>query len=334
MSHHPRTSRPIIDSKIRKTLPHLYSWYRRHQRPLPWRRNPNPYRITVSEFMAQQTRLATVIPYYRRWIRQFPDWSSLAKAPLRSVLRQWEGLGYYRRARFLHELARSVVRRADRKLPSDPETLRSLPGIGDYTAGAIASIAFGIAAPSLDGNVARVLGRLLARRGRAWDRKALRNIAGELVPKKEPGTHNQALMELGALVCLPKNPLCSTCPFQPVCPSAGKKISVSRARPKPTRIRESILVIRRGSSVWLTRGHPQKRWQGLWLLPTHAPTVSRLKPVHRIVYPYTRYQIFAEVHLAGASAARLPGRWFGPSQLRQATLPTPHRKIIRHLGIG
>lgn len=334
MSLHLRTSRPFIDSKIRQTLPRLYAWYRQHHRPLPWRRHPTPYRVTVSEFMAQQTRMATVIPYYRRWMCRFPTWFSLAKASRQVVLRFWEGLGYYRRARFLHELARSVVRRFDGRLPSDPAILRSLPGIGDYTAGAIASIAFGIAAPSLDGNVARVLGRLLARRGRAPDGKILRHFAGEWVPKKDPGIHNQALMELGALVCLPKNPLCPTCPFHQVCPSVGKKIRISPARAKPTRIRESIMVIRRGSSVWLTHTHPQGRWRGLWLLPTIPKMSSGSKPVHRMSYPYTRYQISAEIHLARRPFARPPGRWFLPHQLRLATLPAPHRKILRHLGIG
>jgi len=334
MSPHHRTSPPSIDSKIRKTLPRLYAWYRRHHRPLPWRRNPTPYRVAVSEFMAQQTRMTTVIPYYRRWIRRFPHWSSLAKAPRRLVLRYWEGLGYYRRARFLHELARAVVRRPDRRLPCNPDTLRALPGIGDYTAGAIASIAFGISEPAFDGNVARVLGRLLARKGRAPHAKTLRNIAGKLVPGKDPGIHNQALMELGALVCLPKNPVCPRCPFHKVCPSVGHPIRVTTKRPKVAPMKESILVIRRGSSVWLTRHHPQNRWRGLWLLPTTTQTKPGSNPIHRATYPYTRYHVSADVHLARRSADRQPGRWFPPHQIKLVPLPAPHRKILQHLGIG
>ena len=334
MPLHPSTSSPSIDSKIRRSLPRLYAWYRRHHRPLPWRRNPTPYRVTVSEFMAQQTRMAVVIPYYIRWIRRFPTWSSLAQATRRMVLRQWEGLGYYRRARFLHELARSVISRYGGRLPSNPETLRTLPGIGDYTAGAIASIAFGIPAPSFDGNVARVLGRLTAKQGRILDNKTLRGLAGGLVPKHNPGTHNQALMELGALVCLPQNPLCPKCPFNHACPSAGKQIAPRKARPAPTRIEESILVIRRGSSIWLTRQHPQGRWRGLWLLPTAQKPETRSKPLHRISYPYTRYQICAAVYAAPKSPHLSPGRWFDPRQLRLATLPAPHRKILQRLEIG
>ncbi|NBR69336.1 MAG: A/G-specific adenine glycosylase [Verrucomicrobia bacterium] len=334
MPPHLRTSPPFIDSKIRQALPRLYAWYRRHQRPLPWRKNPTPYRVTVSEFMAQQTRMSTVLPYYHRWIRQFPNWLSLAKAPRRVVLRHWEGLGYYRRARFLHELARSVVRRPDRRLPSDPETLRSLPGIGDYTAGAIASIAFGIAEPAFDGNVARVLGRLLAKRGRVPNAKTLRAVAGLLVSKKNPGIHNQALMELGALVCLPKNPHCPSCPLQRSCPSQKKIPYTSRLKPTPSTQKESILVIRRGATVWLTQQHPHERWRGLWLLPTITEVTPNRKPVYQITYPYTRYRISAGVFTASRSTTSGEGRWFQPRQLRQAPIPTPHRKILNHLGIG
>ncbi|NDB97067.1 MAG: A/G-specific adenine glycosylase, partial [Verrucomicrobia bacterium] len=129
-------------------MPLLHRWFKHHQRPLPWRASPTPYHITVSEFMCQQTRIATVLPYYHRWLRRFPNWSALARAPQSIVLRHWEGLGYYRRARFLHSLAKSVLRLPQGRLPSDPKKLLQLPGIGDYTAGAIASIAFNVPAPA------------------------------------------------------------------------------------------------------------------------------------------------------------------------------------------
>ena len=194
MSLHPRSSQTLIDSKIQRSLPLLYRWFQRHQRPLPWRASPTPYHIAVSEFMCQQTRIATVLPYYRRWLRRFPSWTSLARAPQTAVLREWEGLGYYRRARFLHSLAQAVLLLPRRQLPYDPDKLRLLPGIGHYTAGAIASIAFGTAAPAFDGNVARVLGRLLARRRRSPNLQKLQAFASIIVPKQNPGTHNQALM--------------------------------------------------------------------------------------------------------------------------------------------
>ena len=334
MPSHLRTSSSSIDAKIRRALPRLYAWYQKNHRPLPWRQNPNPYRITVSEFMAQQTRMATVIPYYRRWIRRFPNWSSLAKASPRVVLRHWEGLGYYRRARYLHRLSRLVVRRPDRRLPSDPPSLLSLPGIGDYTAGAIASIAFNLPHPSFDGNVARVLGRLLARGGRVPDLKTLRSLAGRIVPKKNPGRHNQALMELGALICHPKNPNCPSCPLQKSCPSRKQIPSTSRPRPAPTAQKESILVIQQGDTVWLTQEHPQGRWRGLWLLPTVPKIDFASSPAFRIRYPYTRYQISAEVHVVDPGAVRGKGRWFNARLLRQAPLPAPHRKILGQLEIG
>lgn len=334
MPHHLRTSLSFIDSKIRQTLPLLYRWYRRHQRPLPWRRNPTPYRVTVSEFMAQQTRMSTVIPYYLRWIRRFPHWSSLAKAPRQVVLRHWEGLGYYRRARFLHKLARVVVRRPGRRLPSDPKTLRTLPGIGDYTAGAIASIAFGIAEPSFDGNVARVLGRLLARRGRVRNGKVLRQLAGRIVPHKDPGTHNQALMELGALICKPENPLCGNCPFCKICPSAGQKVPRNPSQPKISQLQESVWVVQKGTSVWLTRQHPFNRWQGLWLLPTFSPTAPSRKSLGHISYPYTRYRISAEVQKHLHPPKGFAGRWFSKGELSRVPLPIPHRRILTHWGDG
>jgi len=328
MSSHPRSSRTLIDSKIRKIWPRLYAWFDKNQRPLPWRASPTPYHVTVSEFMAQQTRIASVLPYYDRWLKRFPDWASLARAPRATVLRHWEGLGYYRRARFLHDLAKAVLRRPDRHLPSDPVELEKLPGIGDYTAGAIASIAFGIPAPAFDGNVARVLGRLLARHGRTPSLKLLKEFAGSVVPQKNPGTHNQALMELGALVCLPKNPLCRQCPLHSVCPSKNKLPSPKKSRPQPTRVTERILIVQRGNSVWLTRQHPENRWRGLLLLPTTQKVDPKSKVMARISYPFTRYLIFASVHILSRPPAGFIGRWFSPSALRHATLPAPHRRAL------
>ena len=321
-----------IESKIRRSLPKLYAWYTKNHRPLPWRTHPTPYRTAVAEFMCQQTRIATVIPYYRRWLQTFPGWPQLARATSARVLRLWEGLGYYRRARFLHHLAKSVVRLPGRELPSDPDGLRKLPGIGDYTAGAIASIAFGVPFPAFDGNVARVLGRLAARGGRSPSQAALRGLAGRLVPRKKPGLHNQALMELGALICLPKWPRCSSCPLRLVCSSRRRLPSTSRLKPAPTIQREYILLPKRNGKVWLTQNHPQGRWQGLYLLPSlrHRPPGA---PSMRISYSFTRYVIHAAVFMSRRPPAGMPGRWLDPAEVREATLPAPHRKILDRLGI-
>jgi A/G-specific adenine glycosylase len=282
--------------------------------------------------MCQQTRIATVMPYYLRWMRTFPDWSHLARTSPSRVLRLWEGLGYYRRARFLHSLAKAVIRLPGKELPADPDALHKLPGIGDYTAGAIASIAFGQPAPAFDGNVARVLGRLAARSGRTPALAALRSLAGRLVPRRHPGLHNQALMELGALICLPKNPRCPVCPLRATCPSREKLPSTSRLKPAPTLQSEYILVVRRRSLIWLTQNHPQGRWRGLHLLPT----VSR-RPCGsakaRIRYPFTRYVVHAAVFVTREPPAGFRGRWMKPMEVRRATLPAPHRKILDSLGI-
>ena len=360
MSFQATSLRPAIESKIRRSLPKLYAWYRKNCRPLPWRTHPTPYRTAVAEFMCQQTRIATVIPYYLRWMRTFPDWSHLARTSPSRVLRLWEGLGYYRRARFLHSLAKAVIRLPGKELPADPDALHKLPGIGDYTAGAIASIAFGQPAPAFDGNVARVLGRLAARSGRTPALAALRSLAGRLVPRRHPGLHNQALMELGALICLPKNPRCYSCPLCRACPSYvhnsrfpsqppvnvivnvnEKSIasvprfplpSTSRLKPAPTAQREYILLSKRNGRIWLTQNHPQGRWQGLHLLPT----VSR-RPCGsakaRIRYPFTRYVVHAAVFVTREPPAGFPGRWMKPMEVRRATLPAPHRKILASLGI-
>jgi len=283
--------------------------------------------------MCQQTRIATVIPYYLRWLQTFPGWPQLARASPARVLRLWEGLGYYRRARFLHQLAKEVVRWPHGELPGEPDDLRKLPGIGDYTAGAIASIAFGRSAPAFDGNVARVLGRLAAHRGRSPDLRALRALAGKIVPRKNPGLHNQALMELGALVCLAKNPRCPVCPLRKTCPSCKKLPFSSRFKPAPTVQHEYILLPRRNGKIWLTRCHPLGRWQGLHLLPTLADRPPGLAAT-RINYPYTRYLVYADVFMSRHPPSGFTGRWVTATGLRKAALPAPHRRILNDLGIG
>ena len=282
--------------------------------------------------MCQQTRITTVIPYYQKWMRIFPSWITLARARPSRVLRMWEGLGYYRRARYLHALAKAVLRLPARELPSEPGLLRQLPGIGDYTAGAIASIAFASPAPAFDGNVARVLGRRAAQKGKTPRNLFLRVLAGRIVPGRDPGLHNQALMELGALVCLPKNPRCPLCPWQNVCPSSRQLPVGPRPRPAPLRSQENILVAQRNGKIWLTRHHPAGRWRGLDLLPT-LPKKPHGKPKIRIRYPYTRHLISAAVFMAQRPPKDVPGKWTGMAGLRRATLPSPHRKILKDLGI-
>lgn len=214
----------------------LLAWYRDNRADLPWRLHPDPYRIWLSEIMLQQTRVETVIPYYRRFIQALPTINALAAAPLEFVLKLWEGLGYYSRARNLRRAAQIVVEEYDGSLPADVETLLKLPGIGRYTAGAIASIAFGTAAPVLDGNVMRVFARLLDMEDditQPATRKKLWRIAAEWLPAQDPGDYNQALMELGQQVCRPRNPHCARCPIRTHC--RAWKAGTQDARPVRTK---------------------------------------------------------------------------------------------------
>ena len=188
------------------------------KRALPWRKTKNPYAIWISEIMLQQTQVNTVVPYYERWMKKFPTVQSLAGASLTEVLKAWEGLGYYRRARNLHETAKTVCEKFGGKFPDSKEELLKLPGIGRYTAGAVSSIAFGNPDPVLDGNVKRVLARILALRdpvdtGRG-EKKLWKTAENWVKESKSPGDFNQALMELGALVCLPEKPQCGVCPVE------------------------------------------------------------------------------------------------------------------------
>ncbi|MBN2583709.1 MAG: A/G-specific adenine glycosylase [Planctomycetes bacterium] len=198
----------------------LLRWYDCHSRDLPWRRTTDPYAIWVSEIMLQQTQVATVIPYYERFMKRFPTVGLLARARPASVLKLWEGLGYYSRARRLHEAARQIVRDHDGAVPSSVEELQRLPGVGRYTAGAIASIAFGASEAALDGNVIRVLSRLLLieeNPGTSSGQTTFWQWAQHLAPRRRTGIWNQALMDLGATVCVSRHPLCPTCPLHEHC---------------------------------------------------------------------------------------------------------------------
>ena len=198
----------------------LLTWYRQHGRTLPWRRHSDPYAVWVSEVMLQQTRVDTVIPYFKRWMRLFPTIKKLAHASERDVLKAWEGLGYYSRARNLHKTAKIVVEKYNGELPRNVEELNSLPGIGRYTVGAIASMAFGMDEPTLDGNLRRVFARLFdvtELADSSAGEKILWRLAAKHLPKGQAGDYNQALMDLGAMICIPKNPHCLICPLMKIC---------------------------------------------------------------------------------------------------------------------
>lgn len=255
----------------------LLEWYRTHRRDLPWRRRGHdPYAVWVSEIMLQQTQVATVIPYYQRWMERFPTLESLAAAPTDEVMRYWAGLGYYARARNLQRAARIVVDEYGGKIPCD-ERLKELPGIGRYTQGAIRSIALNRPEPVVDANVARVLCRVFALGGDPKSgpvQSELWRLASELLPLDAPGDFNQAMMELGALVCTPADPACEHCPLLSVC-RAGNSADPTRWPETPTgkstlRVNHASAVIRRGGEYLVVRRHAHGLWGGLWEFPRRS----------------------------------------------------------------
>jgi A/G-specific adenine glycosylase len=251
----------------------LRQWFHQAHRSLPWRATKDPYHIWVAEIMLQQTQTATVIPYYERFLQRFPTVQALAEAPLEEVLRYWEGLGYYARARNLHRAAQMIVKQGG-ELPREVNQLRELPGIGAYTAGAIASLAFNEPEPVVDGNVTRVLARLFWLKGNLKQPRAQRmlwSLARQLIDPDAPGIFNQALMELGSTLCTPTKPRCGECPLQSLC--AAHQRGEPTAVPEVVPARPSVQVVDVSALIWhkgqllLAQRLPNGLWGGLWEFP-------------------------------------------------------------------
>jgi A/G-specific adenine glycosylase len=253
----------------------LVSWYREAHRPLPWREDRDPYRILVSEMMLVQTTVMAVIPYFERFLARFPDVAALARAEESEVVKAWEGLGYYRRARQLHAAAKAIVDEHGAKVPDDPEKVRALPGVGRYIAGAILSFAFDRPAPILEANTQRVLARWLAMRedlktsaaqARLWE------AAGRLVPEKDAGIFNQAFMELGALICAPRAPMCLVCPVAAECRARalGLQDSLPAVVPRsaPLVAKEAAAIVFRQGRVLIVKRGDGRLWEGFHEFPT------------------------------------------------------------------
>ncbi len=253
----------------------LLVWYRRKQRSLPWRKTSDPYRIWISEIMLQQTQVDTVIPYYHRFLKAFPTVYSLARAPLQDVLKVWENLGYYSRARNIHAAAKVIVEKFGGQIPDNFEDIKSLPGIGLYTAGAILSIAYGQVLPAVDGNVRRILCRLFAIRkpvDDAREQKRLQTLAASLVAAKHPGDFNQALMDLGATICKAKNPECSRCPVADLCQAQlhdlQNVLPIIKKTPAIPHRQTAAAVIRNSKGLLLVVQRPASGLlASLWKLP-------------------------------------------------------------------
>jgi A/G-specific adenine glycosylase len=311
----------ILMRDMQRLRRRLLAWYAENARDLPWRRTRDPYRIWVSEIMLQQTRVAAAEPYYRRFIDRFPDCLSLARAPESEVLRLWSGRGYYSRARHLHRAARHIAA-AGGAFPRDYASIRALPGVGDYTAAAVASIAFGLPHAVLDGNVRRVLSRLVC------GSQGLPELAGQLLDRARPGDWNQALMELGATVCLPREPRCERCPLSGRCRARREgrqaEFPARKSRPRTVQTSLTLLIVERRGRVLLTgRG-------GFWEIP-QADLLPDAQPgpeIGRFRHAIMNRSYVCTVFRATARGIPAGLRWVARAELSGLPLGTLTRKAL------
>jgi A/G-specific adenine glycosylase len=345
----------------------ILRWYERHARALPWRRSQDPYHVWVSEIMLQQTQVATVERYFARFVAALPTIQALAAADRQQVLRLWEGLGYYRRACQMHRAAREIMDKFGGEFPRDLQLVRALPGIGRYTAGAILSIAFGSREPILEANSRRLLIRVLGYHGdpsRADGQRWLWDTATQLVSRKHPGSFNQALMELGSLVCKPRAPQCGACPLAKLCVARAEQLQSilpQRSPQRPTeKVHEAAVVIYRGRKILIAQRADGQRWGGLWDFPrfaisTHLTrrcadelvtqvrilTGVTIRPGPHLVtihHGVTRYRItldcFAATYVSQQPVPAPLERmiWIDPVDLEALPLSAPGRRLGRLVG--
>jgi A/G-specific adenine glycosylase len=338
-------------------VPALLKWYAANARDLPWRRTNDPYGVFISEIMLQQTQVKTVIPYFERWMGQLPTLADFARARPEKVLKLWEGLGYYSRARNAHAAAQVIVRRHGGRFPREFDDILALPGIGRYTAGAISSIAFNLPAPILDGNVIRVLSRIFGVEGDPRDKQVnatLWDLAGDLV-SIDPGRCsdlNQSLMELGALVCTPRQMKCAVCPVRKLCFAFREdRVAEFPMRPPRARVTERRFVafVARKQNRFLVRQRPGGAVNAhLWEFPNTEVALKderdgrdqkgalfrivQERPICRIRHSITRYRILLEAYHARAGS-KTPGAWKTIPELNRLPFASAHRKILAVLSL-
>jgi A/G-specific adenine glycosylase len=312
----------------------LTNWYHQNGRVLPWRRTRDPYAILVSEFMLQQTQVATVIPYYNEWLRRFSDFAALAQAPESDILHAWQGLGYYARARNLHAAARKVCNRHGGKFPRSPAVIRALPGVGRYTANAIATFAFDQPVPIVEANTARVLTRLFNLRtpiDRVAGRETVWSRATSLVPKRFARIYNSALTDLGALVCLPRHPKCTICPVKKFCLAKNPgTLPIKEVRPATIRLTENHAFIIRSNRILLQKA--DGRWRGMWILPPLATKFINRRPIYKSVFPFTNHRITLKVYAhQRRKIDKRSQRWIKIDLIDSIPIPSPHHRALRHV---
>lgn len=344
--------------------PLLLRWYRSNARDLPWRRTSDPYAIWISEIMLQQTRVKAVIPYYQRFMKEFPTVQSLADADIDTVLKAWEGLGYYSRGRNLHAAAKKIVADFEGKLPASAEKLRELPGIGPYTAGAISSIAFGVDESVVDGNVIRVLCRVFCIKDSPKETRTINKLwklTRELLATGKAGTFNQALMELGAMVCLPRKPLCDQCPLSEFCVACEKGLQetlpVKVAKKAIPHYTIGVGVVWKGGRVLIDQRKHEGLLGGLWEFPggkkldteTLEETVVRevaeelgitvevAEPLIVVNHAYSHFRVTLHVFECRYVSGRVKRRqcvawkWVTLDQLDDYAFPAANKRIIAAL---
>lgn len=353
----PKHDAPTLNPELFSTP--LLAWFRAAQRAMPWRGARDPYFIWVSEVMLQQTQVATVIPYYERFMARFPTIRSLAEAPLDDLLKHWEGLGYYSRARNLQKAAQQIMESHGGVFPRDYAAIRALSGIGDYTAGAIASIAYNEPRPAVDGNVLRVLSRWFRIADdvtKPQTKRIFEELALRLIPEGHAWEFNQALMELGALVCSPRRPRCAVCPVAGACAAQihgdpeAFPVKTKKAPPRPVSF--AVAVLARGERVWITRRPAEGLLGGLWEFPAFpleagedaaAILEARLSidgvawaPLCTVQHTYTHMKATMQVLRAELPESKtLPQdddrRWVSVADLESYAFSNANQKIISAL---
>ncbi len=326
----PRKPQPLSDSARSTFRRRLLAWYDHHKRDLPWRVDHDPYHVWLSEIMLQQTRVAAVIAHYHEFLRRFPTVQKLAAARETSVLAAWSGLGYYRRARMLHSGAKVIAREHGGIFPNTTDGLLGLPGIGRYTAAAIASIAFNEPVAVVDGNVERVLQRMI---GKRLAKEELWSAANGLLETKRPGDFNQALMELGAVVCTPRSPACLTCPVVELCATRGELPPTAKATPQKKREVHYSLTSRNGDGrnreVFLVQRPPDvSLMAGMWELPELASIPSDLVALFTLRHSITVTDYTVRVW-PSSEPSQITGKWIAMNRLRRLALTGLARKILR-----
>jgi A/G-specific adenine glycosylase len=351
----------ISEQNAKEFQKKLKTWYASHHRKLPWRQTKDPYKIWISEIMLQQTTVRTVIPYYNEWMSHFPDMATLSRAPLQKVLKIWQGLGYYRRARNIHQAAKIIMTSYGGKIPQNYDDLKSLPGLGPYTTAAVLSIAFDKPYLTIDANVRRILMRLsstLSRKATASIDKELHRLFSPLIPQKQMGLFNQAMMELGSLICRSKNPLCLLCPVIDFCGAyeAGKQEVIPIPEKRITKKIQAVIgIVEKNGKFLIQKRSSTGLLAGLWEFPggkiekgeTPKQALQRelkeelgaeirdVKRITKVQHSYTQFQVTLHAFVCALKTNpqlnKTKHKWVSLRGMRQFPFPSGSAKVIKFL---